>query len=76
MSRVLYGLALAALLLVGPAEAQKSMKATAPEKMMPPGAGDAMRECDKLAMEQHVKMEARARFVKDCVATKMGKKTQ
>ena len=77
MSRALYGLAFAALLLGAPAAAaQKNMKATAPEKMMPPGAGDAMRECDKLAMEQHVKMEDRARFVKDCVAKKMDRKTQ
>ena len=74
MSRVPYRLALAAaLLLAGPAAAQKNMKATAPEKMMPPGAGDAMRQCDKLAMEQHVPMEQHARFVIECVAKKMKK---
>ena len=48
-----------------------SMKASAPDKMMPSGGGDAMRECDKLAAAQNVKMEDRARFVKACVAKKM-----
>ncbi len=30
-----------------------------------------MRECDKMAMDQHIKMEDRARFVQDCIAKKM-----
>ena len=47
------------------------MKATAPEKMMRPGESAAMRDCDKQAMQEHVKMEERARFVKDCVAQAM-----
>jgi len=63
----------AGLLLSAAAAAQKDMKATAPEKMMPPGAGEAMRQCDKLAMERHIPMEQHARFVKDCVAKKMKK---
>jgi hypothetical protein len=73
MSRPAFGIALAALLLAAPALAQKNndMKATAPMKMTPPGGGDAMRECDKLAMAQHIKMEDHARFVKDCMAKKM-----
>jgi hypothetical protein len=74
MSRPAYGIAIAAaLLLAGTAAAQKNMQATAPEKMMPPGAGDAMRQCDKLAMERHIPMAEHARFVKDCVAKKMKK---
>jgi hypothetical protein len=48
-----------------------TMKATAPEKMMPSGGGEAMRECDKLAMQQNIRTEDRARFVKECVAKKM-----
>ena len=73
MPRMLYAITLAALMIAAPAAAQKDMKASAPEKMMPPGAGDAMRACDKLAMDRHVKMEEHARFVKDCVAKKMKK---
>jgi hypothetical protein len=53
------------------AEQQAPMKSTAPEKMMPSGAGEKMRECDKMAMDQHIKMEDRAQFVKDCVDKKM-----
>jgi hypothetical protein len=80
MSRLSFGFALAAaLLLTGPAAAQKNdakdaMKATAPMKMTPPGAGDAMRQCDKMAMDQHIKMEDHARFVQDCIAKKMAAK--
>jgi hypothetical protein len=61
------------LLFAGVAAAQSggTMKATAPEKMTPPGEGAAMRECDKMAMEQHIKMEDHTRFVQDCIAKKM-----
>ena len=48
-----------------------AMKATAPEKMTPPGQSEAMRECDKMAMDQRIKMEDRARFVRDCITKKM-----
>jgi hypothetical protein len=63
----------AAWVLAGAAAAQTSraMQATAPEKMMRPGESAAMRDCDKQAMQEHVKMEERARFVKDCVAQAM-----
>jgi hypothetical protein len=53
------------------AEQQAPMTATAPEKMMPRGAGEKMRECDKEAVRQNIKMEDHARFVKDCVDKKM-----
>jgi hypothetical protein len=73
MSRLSFGFALAAaLLLTGPAKG--AMKATAPMKMTPPGAGDAMRQCDKMAMDQHIKLEDHARFVQDCIAKKMAAK--
>lgn len=64
-----------ALLFAGAAVAQSSrtMKSTAPEKMTPPGEGDAMRECNKMAIDQHIKMEDHARFVQDCIEKKMKK---
>ena len=64
------------LLFSGAALAQSggAMMGTAPEKMTPPGEGDVMRECDKMAMDQHIKMEDHARFVQDCIAKKMKKK--
>ena len=66
----------AAWVLTGSAAAQTSqaMKATAPEKMMRPDESAAMRDCDKQAMQEHVKMEERARFLKDCVAQAMNPK--
>jgi len=45
------------------------MKATAPEKMMPSGKAQKMRDCEKRADEQKIKMEDRARFVNECIAT-------
>ncbi len=30
-----------------------------------------MRECDRMAMEQHIMMEDHARLVQDCIAKKM-----
>jgi hypothetical protein len=52
------------------ASAQMSgpMKATAPEKMMPPEKAQKMRECDKRAKQQNIKMEDHARFVNKCMA--------
>jgi hypothetical protein len=76
MARLMTGFAalLAGVLpFAGVAAAQNggTMTATAPEKMAPPGQSEAMRECDKMAMDQHIKMEDRARFVQDCIAKKM-----
>jgi hypothetical protein len=44
------------------------MKATAPEKMMPTNKAQKMRECEKRAEQQKIKMEDRSRFVNECVA--------
>ena len=44
------------------------MKATAPEKMMPREKAQKMRECDKRAEQQKIKMEDHARFVNKCMA--------
>jgi uncharacterized protein YycO len=47
-----------------------TMKATAPEKMMPGDQAKKMRACQKRAMQQQIKMEDRSRFVSDCMADK------
>jgi hypothetical protein len=39
--------------------------------MTPPGEDAAMRKCNKMAMDEHVKMEDRSRFAQDCIAKKM-----
>ncbi|HTM74780.1 MAG TPA: hypothetical protein VL198_16260 [Pseudolabrys sp.] len=43
-------------------------KATAPEKMMPVEKAQKMRECERRAEQQKIKMEDRARFVNECIA--------
>jgi hypothetical protein len=45
-------------------------KATAPEKMMPSDKTVKMRECEKIAVQQKIKMEDRSRFVDRCVWAK------
>jgi len=69
----------AALLLAGPASAQRSdvknpATATAPMKMMPPGESKPTQECDKMAMAPQVKIQNRARFVNSCIARKMNQR--
>ena len=46
------------------------MKATAPEMMMPTEKASKMRECEKRAEEQKIKMEDRSRFIDECVWAK------
>ena len=59
------------LCLVHAASAQvPHMKATAPEKMMPSDKAKKMRECEKRADQQKIKMEDRSRFVNECVAAR------
>ena len=52
----------------GSAQMSGPMKATAPEKMMPREKAQKMRECDKRAEQQKIKMEDHARFVNKCMA--------
>jgi hypothetical protein len=59
---------MATFVQVASAEAPGRMKATAPEKMMPPEKARKMRECDRRAEKQKIKMEDRARFVNKCIA--------
>jgi hypothetical protein len=72
MQRLTIGVAVL-LALAGTAAAQTggAMKSSAPEMMTPPGESEIMRLCDKMAMDQHIKMEDRTRFVADCIAKKM-----
>jgi uncharacterized membrane protein len=53
---------------VASAQAPGRMKATAPEKMMPAEKAQKMRECERQAEQQKLKMEDRARFVNECIA--------
>ncbi|HUL89562.1 MAG TPA: hypothetical protein VLU23_15460 [Pseudolabrys sp.] len=48
--------------------ASAQMKASAPEKMMPSTKAQKMRECEKRADQQKIKMEDRSRFVNECIA--------
>ncbi len=51
----------------GSALAQQGMKATAPKKMMPPAEKARLETCQQKAAEQQVAMDARAKFVMDCM---------
>ena len=52
------------------AEAISPKRASAPEKMMPSDKTVKMRECERVAEQQKVKMEDRSRFVDQCVWAK------
>ena len=57
------------VMFVPGAQAQpKDMKATAPEKMTPPGDAKKMRACDDKAMQMKIPMEQKADFVNKCMA--------
>jgi hypothetical protein len=57
------------VLIANAASAQPgNMKATAPEKMTPPGDAKKMRACDDKAMQMKIPMEQKADFVKKCMA--------
>jgi hypothetical protein len=59
---------MATFVQVASAQAPGRMKATAPEKMMPAEKAQKMRECQRRAEQQKIKMEDRARFVNECIA--------
>lgn len=54
-------------LSAGAAVAASDMKPTAPEKMMPPAEKVRLETCQRKADEQNVAMDARAKFVMDCM---------
>ena len=54
----------------GAATAQSSMKPSAPQKMMSPAEAQKMRDCEKQAADQNIKMDERSKFVMDCMTGK------
>ena len=63
-------LAVAFFACAASAQVPGPMKATAPEKMMPIDKAQKMRECEKRADQQNIKVEDRSRFVNECVAAR------
>ena len=59
---------MATFVQVASAQTPGRMKASAPEKMMPAEKAQKMRECERRAEQQKIKMEERARFVNECIA--------
>jgi hypothetical protein len=67
--------ALAVALLIaglhsGAAQAQTPNKPTALEKMTSPDQARKMRECERRAAQQKIKMAERSKFVMDCMEKK------
>ena len=62
-------LLMAASLVCGTAYAQ-SMKPSAPQKMMSPDEAQKMRDCEKQAAQNNIKMDERSKFVMDCMTAK------
>jgi hypothetical protein len=50
------------------AQTSATMKATAPERMLPSEQTKKMRACEKLATQQKIIMEDRSSFVANCMA--------
>jgi hypothetical protein len=55
---------------VGAATAQPSMKPSAPQKMMSSDEAQKMRDCEKQAVQNNVKMDERSKYVMDCMTAK------
>lgn len=69
-ARVVCPAVILGLLLAGGATAQPAMKATAPEKMMPPAEKQRLSECREMAAQKNVRMDERAKFLMDCMKAK------
>jgi psiF repeat len=63
-------MALSLSVACGPTFAQSSMKPSAPQKMMPPDQAQKMRDCEKQAADQNIKLDERSKFVMDCMMAK------
>ncbi len=70
MPRLIEVLSAAAAVIVGAAMAQPAMNPTAPKKMMPPSEKARLEECQKMAAQQNIAMDQRAKFVMDCMKEK------
>jgi hypothetical protein len=54
----------------GAATAQSSMKPSAPQKMTSPEEAKKMRDCEKQAAQNNIKMDGRSKYVMDCMTAK------
>ena len=63
-------LALIAILVATSAAMADGMKPSAPEKMPSPAEKAKMNSCEAKASAQNVAMDARAKFVMDCMTAK------
>ncbi len=54
----------------GAATAQSSMKPSAPQKMTSPEEAKKMRDCEKRAAQNNIKMDERSKYVMDCMTAK------
>jgi hypothetical protein len=52
------------------ANAQSSMKPSAPQKMMSPEEARKMRGCEQQAVQNNIKMDERSKYVMDCMTAK------
>ena len=52
------------------AAAQTSMKPSAPQKMTSPAEAQKLRDCEKRAAADNVRMEERAKYLMDCLTGK------
>jgi hypothetical protein len=52
------------------AYAQSPMKPSAPDKMNSPEEAQKMRDCEKQAAANNIKMDERAKYVMDCMTAK------
>lgn len=50
--------------------AQSPMKPSAPDKMTSPEQAKKMRDCEKQAAANNIKMDERAKYVMDCMTAK------
>jgi len=70
MRRPLVLFTVATFSLVCAANAQMSMKPSAPQKMTSPAEAEKMRACERQAAQNNVKMDERAKYVMDCMTAK------
>jgi len=54
----------------GAAMAQSSMKPSTPQKMTSPEEAKKMRDCEKRAAQNNIKMDERSKYVMDCMTAK------
>ena len=63
-------LAVTLSLLGAVADAQTAMKPSAPQKMTSPEEARKMRDCERQAAQNNIKMDERSKYVMDCMTAK------